>query len=128
MKATRRFIDFVTECAPEPPENRPEFDQLDWEKLRKFASTIYKYRSKALHESKPFPMPMLEAPRLDANGAPQEVPLGLNSGGLGGIWKASETPMLLSTFEYIVRGALLRWWDELAAASQPVPEVNGTRS
>ena len=43
----------------------------------------------------------------------QEVPFGLNSGGLGGIWDAAEVPMLLSTFEHIARGALLIWWDEL---------------
>jgi len=58
----------------------------------------------------------LEEPRSDHPGVVQEVPFGLNSGGLGGVWKASETPMLLSTFEYITRGAPLRWWDELASA------------
>ncbi|BCY08730.1 hypothetical protein [Actinoplanes sp. L3-i22] len=121
MKATRKFIDFLTDCAPDEPEHRPQFDRLDWTKIRKHASTIYRYRSKALHEGKPFPLPMLEAPRIDPNGAPQEVPSGLNSGGQGGVWKASETPMLLSTFEYIVRGALLRWWDELAATGQSGP-------
>ena len=123
MKATRRFIDFVVQCAPEAPAVRPQFDQFDWEKLRKHASTIYGYRSKALHEAKPFPMPMFEAPRLDAAGAIQEIPSGLNSSGLGGIWKAAEAPMLLSTFEYIIRGALLSWWDELALAAQDSPEA-----
>ena len=33
---------------------------------------------------------------------------------LGGIWDAAEAPMLLSTFEFIARGALLRWWTKLA--------------
>lgn len=26
---------------------------------------------------------------------------------------AKEAPMLLSTFEHIVRGSLLNWWDDL---------------
>jgi len=33
---------------------------------------------------------------------------------MGAIWDAAETPMLLATFEYIARGALLQWWDEMA--------------
>ena len=59
---------------------------------------------------------MLRAARPEENGAIQEVPYGLNTGGLGGIWDAKEVPMLLATFEYIARGALLAWWDELAAS------------
>ncbi len=118
MKATRRFVDFVEQCAPDPPDARPEFAQVDWSKMRKHASVVYGHRSKALHEGKPFPMPMLEEPKLDGRSVVQEIPFGLNAGGLGGVWKASETPMLLSAFEYIVRGALLRWWDELATTAQ----------
>lgn len=81
------------------------------------ARRIYGYRSAYLHGAKPFPLPMLELPRMEENGAIQEVPYGLNSGGLGGVWEAAESPMLLSTFEHVVRGALLRWWDELDASS-----------
>jgi hypothetical protein len=44
------------------------------------------------------------------------VPWGLNTGGLGGVWDAKEAPMLLSAFEYIARGSLLNWWDELRGA------------
>ncbi|MFB9235042.1 hypothetical protein ACFFWC_05755 [Plantactinospora siamensis] len=119
-KATRKFIDFLTECAPEPPDERMEYGQLDWSKMRRHISVIYGHRSKALHTGKPFPMPMLSEPRRDNSGTFQEIPWGLNSGGLGGVWKASETPMLLSTFEYITRGALLRWWDELTSAASAV--------
>jgi hypothetical protein len=50
------------------------------------------------------------------NGAIQEVPWGLNTGGSGGVWDAKEAPMLLSAFEYIARGSLLNWWDELRGA------------
>jgi hypothetical protein len=117
MKATRKFMDFVNAYAPPPPDERPDFDTLDWKDMRKHARTIYGHRSTALHGGKPFPMPMLVAPRPEESGAMQEVPGGLNAGGLGGVWMAAETPMLLSTFEYIARGALLRWWDELASAA-----------
>ncbi len=115
VKATRTFIDFLDECAPPAPDLRPEAPRLDWDRMRHHARLIYEYRSQALHRGKPFPMPMLEQPRVEDSGASQEVPWGLNTGGLGGIWDAKETPMLLSTFEYLARGALLRWWDELAS-------------
>jgi hypothetical protein len=81
--------------------------------MRKHAGVIYGHRSKALHTGKPFPMPMLEPPRRAGDQPLPEVPLGMSSGGLGGIWMAAETPMLLATFEHIARGALLKWWDEL---------------
>ena len=58
---------------------------------------------------------MLEEPRLEENGATKEVSHDLNTGGLGGVWGAEEAPMLLATFEYIARGALLNWWDEIHA-------------
>lgn len=113
MKSTRAFVDFVGDLAPGPPHPRPEWDDLDWSKMRSHARKVYDHRSKALHSGKPFPLPMLEVPRLDASGTPQEAPWGLTSGGGGAIWEKDETPMLLSTFEYIAREALLRWWDEL---------------
>lgn len=113
MRATRRFINFIVELAPEPPQPRPEWDDLDWGTLRESARIIYGHRSKALHAGKPFPMPMRDSPRAGEDGALQEVPGGLTSGGGGAIWEHRETPMLLSTFEYIVHGALLNWWDEL---------------
>lgn len=113
MRATRRFVDFVAELAPEPPEPRPVWEELDWTAMRDHAGIIYRHRSNALHAGKPFPMPMREIPRTEEGGALQEAPWGLTSGGAGAIWERRETPMLLSTFEYIVRGALLKWWGEL---------------
>lgn len=118
MRATRKFVDFLTECAPEPPELRSSFGELDWAKMAQHAKLIYGHRSTALHGGKPFPLPMLEQPRDEENGATQEVPWGLNTGGLGGVWDAKEAPMLLSMFEYIARGSLLNWWDELRDASK----------
>ena len=106
-QATRKFIDFLTEYAPEPPALRPPFSALVWDNMADHARRIYGHRSVALHGVKPFPLPMLEQPGPEENGAIQEVPYGLNTGGLGGIWDAKEVPMLLATFEYIARGALL---------------------
>jgi len=116
IRATKKFIDFLVQCAPDAPDLRPPFGDLDWTKMADHARRIYGHRSAALHSGKPFPLPMLEQPRQEENGANQEVPFGLTTGGLGGIWAAIEAPMLLGTFEYIARGALLTWWDELIAA------------
>lgn len=86
--------------------------------MEEHAKLIYGHRSRALHDGKPFPLPMLDWPRWPDDEAIQEVPLGLNTGGMGGVWDASEAPMLLSTFEHIVRGALLRWWGNLLPKTQ----------
>lgn len=115
-RATRKFVDFLTECAPEPVALRPSVGALDWSEMPAHARLIYRHRSRALHGGKPFPLPMLEMPHKEENGAFQEVPWGMNTGGLGGVWDAKEAPMLLSTFEYIARGSLLRWWEELRGA------------
>ncbi|MDO9455238.1 hypothetical protein [Nocardioides sp.] len=112
MRATARFVNFIAQFAPDPPATRPEFSLFDWTTLRKASSIIYGHRSTALHAGKPFPVPMLEAPRREGE-AFQEKPYGTGASGLGGIWHAKEAPMLLSTFEYIVRGALLNWWATL---------------
>jgi hypothetical protein len=113
IRAKKKFVAFLVGCAPSPPSLRPQFGKLDWGKMEDHAKLVYDHRSTALHGGKPFPLPMLERPRSDESGAVQEVPWGLNSGGLGGVWDAKEAPMLLSTFENIARGALLNWWDEL---------------
>lgn len=118
IRAARKFVDFLVSLAPEPPEVRPPFGELAWDSLKEHARLIYGHRSRALHAGKPFPLPMLEEPRTEENGATQEVPYGLNSGGLGGVWDAKEAPMLLSTFEYLARGSLLAWWDELISPPQ----------
>jgi hypothetical protein len=117
-RSTRRFIDFISANAPAPPEHRPPYGQLDWNLMEEHAKLIYGHRSRALHDGKPFPLPMLDWPRWPDDEAIQEVPLGLNTGGMGGVWDASEAPMLLSTFEHIVRGALLTWWGNLLPKTQ----------
>lgn len=113
IRATKKFVDFIADCAPVPPSVRPVHGSLEWADMRQLARSVYGHRSDALHGGKPYPFPMLEQPRIEPNGAVQEVPYGLSSSGRGGSWTTDEAPMLLSTFEHIARGALLRWWDEL---------------
>jgi hypothetical protein len=112
VRAAKKFKTFIETYAPEPPSRRPQFDRLDWTRLSEAAGTIYKHRSLALHEGIPMPLPMLGWPRPDGD-AEQETPGGLSSGGADGIWMAADAPMLLATFEYIAREALLRWWDQM---------------
>lgn len=132
MGATKKFTDFVLEFLPGPPVSRPgDFSRHSWERkpLKKTLEVVYNYRSRALHGGRPFPAPMCEAPMILAAGeAPTEVPVGLAMRTKGGTWLAKDTPILLHTFEYIVRGALLRWWNAMvprgeAAAFYEAPSV-----
>jgi hypothetical protein len=87
----------------------------------------YEYRSKALHDGMPFPAPMCAAPvKLDKSWEVfGENPYGLGKSSLGGmsesggVWLAKDIPMLLYTFEYIVRHALNGWWSSMSGAVQP---------
>lgn len=112
MRATRRFVEFIVRFAPEAPDDRQDFDQVPWEEMRTHAKVIYGHRSTALHEAKPFPWPMLEWPRVAEDSRIPDRPFGRSTGAHGAIWHSAEAPMFLSTFEYIVRGALLKWWKE----------------
>jgi hypothetical protein len=117
-RAKQKFVRFVLEFLPDPPSNRPPPEtQFEWSRaaMKDALSRIYEYRSKALHEGTPFPYPMCEHPlRYSASDLPAEIPLGLAARYLGGTWLREDTPMLLHTFEYIVRGALLNWWNPLS--------------
>lgn len=114
LRATLTFKRFVAGYAPEPPEPRNSWEQLDWTRMEEHAAVIYRHRSDWLHKGVPLPLPLIDTrTETDRDGAPAEVPGGHNVGGLGGIWTADEYPMTLSLFEYITRGALLRWWSEL---------------
>lgn len=117
MGATKKFIDFLLEFLPSPPVNRPrEGFQHSWEvrEIKKSLNKIYDYRSAALHGGKKFPAPMCFPPIILDN-IPSEVPTGLSTMAYGGIWKIEDTPILLHTFEYIVRQALISWWTSLVA-------------
>jgi hypothetical protein len=108
--STRKFVNFLIEFSPEPPDQRPEFSQFDFSKcgLKKSMQTIYKYRSKALHEGVAFPAPMCSAP-MQLPGGFEEVPSGLAAYSKGATWMKSDLPCHLHIFEYLVRGALLKW-------------------
>jgi len=120
--ATRKFVAFVLNFLPQPPEVRPPSGfRISWdaEQLRPMLRTIYGYRSKALHTGVPFPAPMCEAPRRLSSAWPgvNEKPPGLATGTLGGVWLQQDTPMMLHVFEYIVRGVLQAWWSSVASAA-----------
>jgi hypothetical protein len=107
---TGRFVNFVRDFAPPRPPKRPQYNELDWGLMAQHARTIYHWRSRALHDGIPFPPPMYEPPRPDASGVLPEVPAGYATSRGSTVWSSEDTPMLLSTFAYIARGALLRWW------------------
>ncbi len=115
MGATKKFIDFILTFLPPPPKNRPaESLQLSWDvkHLKKSLRKVYDWRSKALHRGIAFPLPMCEPP-FSHDGKFAEKPIGLATQAKGGTWVAKDIPMLLHTFEYIVRHSLLNWWDSM---------------
>lgn len=115
MGATQKFIGFVWEFLPPEPRNRPRTGKHPWEKykMKKTLARVYDYRSKALHGSGKFPAPMCMPPFIDESGHICEVPPGLATSAQGGFWLRKDAPILLHTFEYIVRGVLLNWWASL---------------
>jgi hypothetical protein len=115
LGATKKFVDFILEFMPEPPKKRPSINaQHSWYRtdMEKSMRIIYGHRSKALHGGIKFPLPMCNPPVPDGNGF-SEKPFGLATEALGAVWIAKDTPMLLHTFEYIVRNALLKWWESM---------------
>ena len=117
LGATRKFVDFILEFLPSAPTKRPpKYVQHPWGKdeIKRTMEIIYSYRSNALHGGTPFPFPMCEVPYYPKDfEAPSEKPYGLGCYTYGGIWTIKDTPMLLNTFEYIVRNCLLSWWKAL---------------
>lgn len=108
---TKKFIDFVLQFRPPEPSKRPRWPTacIDWsdDSLEKTLKIIYRYRSKALHEGRPFPGPMCEAP-MSAPDTQAEKPFG-DVYMTGSTWKGKDLPLFLQTFEYIAREALLNW-------------------
>lgn len=116
--ATRKFREFVLSFLPDPPTRRPpEPQQLDWtaSAVRKMLSTIYGYRSQALHAGKPFPEPMCQPMWNQPNwAAPAEKPPYASISSKGGAWLAEDLPISLNAFEYLVRRTMLNWWASLS--------------
>lgn len=127
LGATKKFIDFLITFLPSAPMARPPVkEQIFWEErnLKAIFTKIYGYRSLALHGGTPFPAPMCQTALKPHDwDAPYEKPSGLATGYLGGVWLAEDTPILLHTFEYIARGALLKWWDSIG---NPIGSGNPT--
>jgi hypothetical protein len=116
-KKTAKFVDFVCDFLPDPPRARPrEWGQCPWDKpaMGRTMATIYDHRCAALHDGIPFPAPMCEPPfKSDEMAVPVERPCGAAYPGLGVQWHDDEVPMCIHIFEYIVRGALCKWWESM---------------
>lgn len=113
IKATAKFVSFLTTFAPDPPVRRPGgANRFDWSQLAQAARTIYELRSRDVHEGVPFPEPLCSPPReyVQPDAVEPEKIGGLGSRALGGYWPAERLPMYLHLFAYITRGALLNWW------------------
>jgi hypothetical protein len=119
--STRKFLEFLTAFAPDPPDTRCEDAfQVPWTSLRKRLRLVYKYRSKRLHSGIPFPG-VLNQPPQSGGGEPvrfMEKPPGVAAITATSHWPASELPMFLWLFEHIVRGALLRWFHESLGSNE----------
>ena len=120
VKAQAKYLSFLDKFMPGPPQPRPllwlavPWSDKAW--LEKAMKRIYEHRSKALHESIPFPPAMCAAPVQTAAGpasAWSERPGAAYVQQAGGMWPGEDLPILLSTFEYIVRSALQSWWRSL---------------
>jgi hypothetical protein len=115
LGVTKKFVDFLMNFKPSAPSARPpDWCQHPWDdnSLRRTINRIYKYRSLALHEGRPFPAPMCDPPRFLDKGwvARTEVPFGAAVSTRGGTWLKEDVPILFHTFEYLARNALLKWW------------------
>ena len=125
LGATKKFVSFLLEFLPNPPPLRPPAHaQVDWsvKAIKGALQKVYHHRSKALHGGLPFPPVMCERPDQDQGwDVPAEKPFRGSYVNAYGVWGPEDTPMFLHTFEYIVRGALLKWWDSMTAAKTTTP-------
>ena len=119
LGATKKFIDFTMQFMPDKPDQRPDHEsrRVKWSKsgLKKILNKVYEYRSRALHDGIPFPVPMLGSPfYASQDSTASEIPLtGLALHSRGGTWTRKDSPINLHCFHYITRGALLKWWEHM---------------
>jgi hypothetical protein len=117
-RPTKRFVDFCMALRPSPPRRRPrnKDERVDWRRMSEHLRTIYRYRSKDLHDGIPFPTELCEPPWQYGGRVPNERPIAPRAPGRPAPQTPDDMPMLLHAFEYIVRGALQAWWESMAAA------------
>lgn len=111
--STRRFVAFLLDNAPAAPLPRPSHSGVDWTNLKPALAKAYSWRSLALHTGTPIPWGMSMPPMKTDTGGMTETAPGIGTIEDGIELPLSELPMLLSTFEYIARNALVRWWASL---------------
>jgi hypothetical protein len=115
--STKRFVNFVMSFKLRPPPRRPRStdQRLNWSQMADHLEVIYNKRSRDLHNGIPFPVPMCQPPYRSARGGiaseiPDFPPVTA--------WTLADAPMLLHTFEYIVRNTLHAWWSTMAPTQQ----------
>ena len=127
MGVTKKFRDFCIEFMPMAPAERPiERAQFPWEhsQFKKAMDKIYGYRSKALHDGRPFPAPMCSAPYKDPSWvAPSETMSALGQHQMGSTWLKKDIPFHLHIFEYITREIILGWWRSLITVPRGCDEM-----
>lgn len=114
LQVNERVAAFLVEFGPK--EQHPDTESpIEWGSLGTLVRKVYSYRSRALHQAKPFPPPMCAPPRC-SNEAPED---GWSSA--TATFAREDLPMLLHTFERITRTALVNWFK---AATQPAKSVD----
>ena len=97
LKSTKKFLDFSMKFQPPPPPERPEhhWAQHSWNRkdFRATVQKIYEYRSRALHDGRPFPAPMCQPPTIYSRTDLPEVPLGLGASSNNSTWSIKDTPI-----------------------------------
>jgi hypothetical protein len=126
LGSTQKFVKFCLTHMPVAPSVRPaKWAQFAWSKnkLREALSKVYEYRSRALHDGRPFPAPMCTPPGcLQGWEAPSETMTSIGTHQNGSTWLKKDVPFHLHIFEYIARSAILDWWRRSAApANDPKP-------
>ena len=117
--STKKFRSLCLEFMPDQPATRPEeFLQIDWSPKgwEKILGKVYHYRSKALHEGTPFPLPMGEPPfRFESDEALSERgTLGLAASQANASWVSEDLPINLNLFTDVTRKIILKWIERLA--------------
>jgi hypothetical protein len=117
FRTTKKFLEFCLNFLPEEPEKRPnKFLQIEWSKdsWEKIFRIIYKYRSKALHEGKPFPLPMCSPPYYyNKDKIPAENIFGIAVSVGDNTWASQDIPINLNLFVIVTRQILLNWLSEI---------------